>query len=221
MAVSQSEYVGALAGQPRLCSMVTSSMYQMKTTVLSTIAVLASISLGLAQTPTTPTSPTTPSTSTTGGGAKAKPLAQGDKTFLKNSAESMYFLISLCDKSKNGAKTDTVKKLGGKIAGDLNKAWGELGEAAKANNEVLASELKGADKSHAEKLGKAEPDKFDKLFLDEAGKEIKKLARYMESGAKSVQSPELKKVAENWGPTIKGYSDEIDKTEKEVAKAPK
>ena len=193
---------------------------QMKTTVLSTIAVLATMSVSFAQAPTTTaTTPTSSTTSTTGGAAKPKPLAQPDKTFLKNAADSMYFVINLCEKSKRGAKAESVKKLGEKIAGDLNKVWGEIGGVATANNEVLPSELKGADKSHAEKLGKTEADKFDKAFLDDTGKEMKKLARYMETGSKSAQNPELKKIAENWAPTIKGFSDDIEKLEKELAKA--
>jgi len=195
----------------------------MKTSVLSTLAVLASISIGFAQAPATPTTPGAPGTSTTttggGTGAKAKPLAQADKTLLKNTADSAFYLINLCDKSKRGAKADTVKKTGEKMLEDLNKIWGELGEVAKTNNEVLATELKGADKSHAEKIGKAEADKFDKQFLDEAGKEAKKLSRYLETASKSAQSPELKKVGENWSPTVKGYADELDKAEKEAAKA--
>jgi len=189
----------------------------MKTFVVSTIALLAFTGLINGQAPST----TTTAPPATGGAAKPKPLAQGDKTLLKNAADSMYFVINLCEKAKRGAKTETVKKLGEKMAGDLNKVWGELGGVATSNNEVLPSELKGADKSHAEKLGKAETDKFDKMFLDDAGKEMKKLTRYMETGAKSAQNADLKKIAETWAPTIKGFSDEIDKTEKEVAKAPK
>jgi hypothetical protein len=186
----------------------------MNKAVLSTIAVLASVTFSFAQAPATSTTPTTG-----GAAAKPKPLAQGDKTFLKNSAEGLYFLINISEKSKRSAGSETVKKLGEKLAGDLNKVWGELGTFATANGETLPTELKGSDKTNSEKIGKAETDKFDKMFLGAADKEAKKLARTFESGSKSLQSPELKTIASTWAPTVKNLSEEIAKTEKEIAKA--
>src|SRR4030095_1069068 len=98
-----------LAATAQVCSK--GLRHMMKTSVLSTLVISAIISLGYAQAPATPT---TPSTTGVGAGAKPKPLAQGDKTLLKNTADSAFFLLSLCDKSKNGAKTESVKNLGGK-----------------------------------------------------------------------------------------------------------
>jgi predicted outer membrane protein len=185
----------------------------MKQAVLSTIAVLASVTLGFAQAPTTTTAPTTGTAA-----AKPKPLAAGDKSFLKNTAESLYFLITIADKSKRSANSEPVKKLGEKMAGDLNKIWGELGKIAETNKETLPTELKGSDKTTSERIGKAEADKFDKMFLSSADREAKKVARTFESGAKSLQDPSLKTLAETWGPTVKTLSEEIVKTEKEIAK---
>jgi predicted outer membrane protein len=185
--------------------------------LFSTSAILlAFTAFALAQTTTGTAVGTTGATATTGAAAKPKLLAQTDKTFIKNTAESMYFLTTIAEKTKRNAGSETVKMLGKKMLNDLNKIWGEVGGVASANGEMMPSELKGADKNHAKKLDK--PERFDKEFLDLAGKESKKLSRYMESGAKMAQNAELKAIAERWIPTVKSHEDEIEKAEKEIKK---
>ena len=103
------------------------------------------------------------------------------------------------------------------MLGDLNKIYGDVGGIATSAGEIMPNELKGSDKSNAAKLGKIEIAKFDAEFLELAGKEMKKLTRYLETGAKMVQQPELKAAAEKWAPTVKGYEDELEKAAKDRA----
>ncbi len=149
---------------------------------------------------------------------KPKPLSTSDKKFLKDSTTGMYYLLDLLGQGKTRATGTEVKALCEKMNGELEKVWGDVAGLATANEIELPSELKGADKSQAERLKKAEGAKWDKDFLKIADREVKSLVRNFDS-AESSQAPEIKAVAEKWKPTIANYSKEIDKTEKEAAKA--
>ena len=49
-------------------------------------------------------------------------------------------------------------------------------------------------------------------------REVEKLAKTFESSAKSAQLPEVKTIAGNWEPTLKGHVAKLDQAEKEAAK---
>lgn len=167
----------------------------------------------------TGTPPATGATTTPTGktSAKATPLGGGEKKFIKDASEGMYLVLELVGKAKESATADTTKKLAEKLKSDLDKVWADVGGFASAKGETLPSELKGSDKTAAERLKKADKDKWDKQFLTTVGKEMKKVGRTFES-AKSIQNPELKTIAEKWRPTLVAYDAEITKAEKEIAK---
>jgi hypothetical protein len=148
---------------------------------------------------------------------KPKPLAAQDKKFIKDAGESVYYELALVDKAKTKAGTDAVKKLGEKLNDDLKKVWEEVAGVAQTNNEKMPTELSGGDKSAAERLNKLDGEKFDKQFLSLISKEAKKLSRVFD--AKSLQNADVKKVADNYGATLKNHVTVIDKAEKEAAKA--
>jgi hypothetical protein len=179
--------------------------------------VAASQTVAFAQAPATQAG-TTPPGGKPGTTAtdKAKTIAPADKKFVKDASESLYYELALLEKTKIKASTDAVKKLGEKMNEDLKKVWEELAAFAQPNNEKMATELTGGDKSAAERVSKLEGDKFDKQLLNLLGKEAKKLARTFES--KAIQSPELKKIAENYAPTLKSHVGEVEKAEKEASK---
>ena len=183
---------------------------------LTALVLAAAQTVAFAQaTPATPASTTTPP-----GGKPAAPatksISPADKKFVKDAGDSLYYELALVDKTKIKASTDAVKKLGEKMNDDLKKVWDELAAFAQPNNEKMPSELSGGDKSAAERLGKQEGDKFDKQVLSLLAKEAKKLSRTFET--KTLQSPELKKIAENYGPTLKSHVTEVEKAEKEASK---
>ena len=186
--------------------------------LLFAVAVAFSPASLFAQATTTGTTPPagTPgaATSTT---EKAKPIAPADKKFVKDAGESLYYELALVEKTKVKAGTDAVKKLGEKLNQDLKKVWEEVATFAQTNNEKMPTELAGGDKSAAERLGKLDGEKFDKQFFTLISKEAKKLSRVFD--AKSLQSPELKKVAENYGATLKNHVNEIERAEKEASRA--
>jgi hypothetical protein len=149
---------------------------------------------------------------------KPKPLSSSDKKFLKDSTTTMYYLLDLIGQGKTRASTSEGKALCEQLNGDLDKIWGDVAGLATANEIELPGELKGADKSQAERLKKAEGLKWDKDFLKIADREVKSLTRSFTS-AESSQNGEIKAVSEKWKPTIAAYTAEIEKTEKEIAKA--
>lgn len=187
----------------------------MKLPALTLTAVFTACS-AFAQAPTAPatTTATTPPVAAATPAAKPKPLGSQDKSFMKNATESMYYLIHISERTKRNAMNEDVKKLGSKITGDLNKVWGEIGTIATASGETLPTELKGSDKAYAARLSKVEAEKFDKMFAEQVAKEAKKLARYLESGSKSAQHPELKAIGEKYSAMVKAYETEAESLEK-------
>lgn len=173
-----------------------------------TLALLASSSFIFAQ-----ATSTTSTTTGTGTGAKPKStLASSDKSFIKNSTESIYFLTNLADKVRTASKdmtlTEGTTTLGKKIGTELGKVWAEVGAIASAAGEPLPTTLKGADKTKMASFGKLKDQKFEKEFAELSSKEAKHLVSVMESGAKMAQNPELKSIAEKWVPTVKGIADD-------------
>ena len=150
---------------------------------------------------------------------KPKPLGAGDKKFLRDSLEGMYFVMDLTGKAKKGgAKLEGTKTEASALQGSLEKVWAEVAGLAGNYGEKIPSELTGGDKGKSERLDKA-GDKFDREFFKLVNKEVEKLAKTFESSAKSGQDPELKKIAGNWEPTLKGHVSKLDAAEKEAAKA--
>ena len=101
---------------------------------------------------------------------KTKALSAGDKKFVKDALESMFYEMSLTGKARTDAKLAGTKTVADTLKADLDKVWGDVGTIASAHDEKIPMELAGGDKSKAERLGKA-GDKFDKEFLKIVGAE--------------------------------------------------
>ena len=186
---------------------VWSKPVHMKRALVTALVLLATATLGLSQAvPAATPAPATPAP------GKPKPLSSTDKTFVKNVAESLYFLTNIAERTRLNAGSESVKDIGAKLLGDLNKVWGEIGTVASANGEMMPTEIKGSDKTHAARLGKVTVEKFDKEYIEMTAKELKRLGRDLESGAKQCQNAELKAVAAKCAPTIKEYQDKAEAT---------
>ena len=181
------------------------------------LALLITASPAFAQAPAA-TEPPAPGAAVTPPAAKAKPLGVPEKKFIKDSLEGMFFVMELIGKTKTGAKVEVTKTESGALKADLDKVWAEVAGVASTNNEKIPTELAGGDKGKAERLGK-EKDRFDKEFYKLVNKEVERLQRTFESYGKSGQVPEIKTIATNWEPTLKGHVKKLDAAEKEVSKA--
>ena len=177
------------------------------------LALLITASPAFAQAPPAATPP-----AVTPPAAKAKPLGLPEKKFIKDSLDGMFFVLELIGKTKTGAKVEVTKTESGALKADLDKVWADVAGVASTNNEKIPTELTGGDKGKAERLGKAK-DNFDKEFYKLVNKEVERLQRIFESYGKTGQVPEIKAIATNWEPTLKGHVAKLDAAEKEVAKA--
>ena len=145
---------------------------------------------------------------------KPKPLSSSDKSFVKKSIDSLYFLTLLTENGKrNGLKIEDAKKLAEKISNDSNKIYGEL-SALITDPKELPNKVSGGDKSKMEKAGKAEGDKYDKEQFELISKELKSLARGFETASKSAQNETIKQVVTTWLDPMKSQADEAEKIAK-------
>jgi predicted outer membrane protein len=131
----------------------------------------------------------------------------------------MFYVMELVGKAKTGASLEITKTESQTLKADLDKVWADVASLASNRSEKIPGELTGGDKGKAERLGKAKDKAFDREFYKLVNREVEKLLKSFESSAKSGQDPEVKKIAGNWAPTIKGHVDKLDAAEKEAAKA--
>lgn len=167
---------------------------------------------------TTAPAPATTSTATTPTAGKPKPLSAGDKKFMKDSMEGMYYVMAIVGKVRNSARLEPTKTLGSKLKQDLDKVWADVGGFASERGETIPNDLAGADKSKSERLGKA-GEKFDKEFTKIVSKEMDKLAKTFQTAEKSAQEPQIKEIAAKWSATLKEDAELADSTAKEVSKS--
>ena len=153
------------------------------------------------------------------GAGKAKALNAGDKKFVKDALDGMYYEMDLAGKAKTSAAIEGTKTVANTLKADLDKVWADVAGIASTYDEKIPMALAGGDKAKAEKLGKTTGSKFDKEFLKIVNHESDKLAKAFESAAKMGADPEVKRIAGQWAPTLKDHAAKIDAAEKEAAKA--
>lgn len=179
----------------------------MKLPVLSTLTILSLAPIAFCQEPAA----NPPATTTTTSTDKPKPLSSSDKSFLKKSLDSLYFLTNLTEGGKrNSLKVEDTKKLAEKISNDSNKIYGEL-SALITDPKELPNKVGGGDKSKMDKAAKAEGDKYDKEQFELIAKELKSLARSFEAASKSAQNETIKQVITTWIEPVKTEADDAEK----------
>lgn len=181
----------------------------------------ALIALGLAASNASaqaPATPGAPATTTTPPAATPKPkaLAEPEKKFFKDVSEALLIEQKLALMGSKDAKGEETKKTASKINDDLKKVWEKFATLSMEKGATIAQEVPKSDANKAERIAKQKEEKFDKDLLDDLGKEAKKTTRLFE--AKTVQDPEVKQFASDWGPTIKGHEAAIEKAAKAVGK---
>jgi predicted outer membrane protein len=179
-----------------------------------------------AQAPATPAPPGAAGTGTTGkppatGSAKAPELSVGDKKFFKDASEGILLEQKLVVLGSKTSTNDTVKKECDKMTGELTKVWERLATLSMSKGAQLAADVAKTDAAKVDRLAKLKPDKFDKEFVKDLGKETKKTAKFFGMAEKTLQDGEVKKFASDWSPTIKGHDEEVDRAQKELLKGKK
>lgn len=187
----------------------------MKKLVLSLLAT----SLAIAAQAQTPATPTTPGAATAPAATpKPKPLADADKKFIKEASEAILIeqkYLQLITDNKTATYTEETKRATGTMTGDLKRIWTGLATLATTKSSEVAQEVSKNDLAKVQKLSKERPDKFEKEFFKDLGKETKQTAKLFEA-LKTLQDPDVKKFAEDWNVTIKGHETTVEATEKQL-----
>lgn len=185
----------------------------MKKLLLSLVGATLSVS-AIAQAPAT----TAPATGTTE--PKPKPLSVTDKKFVKDASEAILVeqkYLALMTDQKLEMLGETTKRDVKKMEGELKRIWTALATLATMKNTEVAQEISKNDLTKIEKLTKEKPDKFEKEFFKDLGKETKKTVKLFES-FKTLQDPDVKKFAEDWATVTKGHDLAAETGEKSSAK---
>ncbi len=172
----------------------------------------------VAQTPTAPGAAST--TATAPAEAKPKPLSVGDKKFIKDLSlavltEQKY--LALVVDNKTAMYSEETKKATGPMSGELKRIWTGLATLATSKGAEVAADVEKNDAAKVLKLSKEKPDKFEKEFFKDLGKETKKTAKLVDS-AKSLQDADVKKFVEDWATVIKGHDLAVETAEKQLTK---
>jgi hypothetical protein len=184
------------------------------------LAVTSLAAAAHAQTPAATPSPlgtsTTPAAAAT---PKPKPLAEADKKFIKDVSEAVLIeqkYLALVVDNKTATFSEETKRATGPTAGELKRIWTALATLATTKGAPVAQEASKMEQPKVDRLAKEKPDKFEKEFFKEFGKETKKTAKIFDS-AKTLMDADVKKFADDWTVTIKGHDATVEATEKQLA----
>lgn len=188
----------------------------MKKLVLSlTLALTAAAAHAQAPATATPAAPATPG-APAAPAAPAKPLGLADKKFIKDLSENILveqkFLALIVD-NKTGTYNDETKRTTGTMNGELKKIWTGLATLAQTKGAEVAQEVSKSDLAKIQRLGKEKADKFEKEFFKDLGKETARTMKLLDT-AKTLQDPDVKLFAEDWGTVIKGHDKAVAGAEK-------
>jgi hypothetical protein len=151
---------------------------------------------------------------------KPKPLSSSDRTFVANSVESVYLLLSLVDwqahQNITGAGTLDYVKAAGK---DFNAFWAELVVLCNANGLTVPTALGGADKAKLARLRRETGGRYEKELLEWISKETRRLSSGLVAASKTGGDPQFKQLAEKWAPVVKTQKESAEKAEKLVERA--
>ncbi len=76
------------------------------------------------------------------------------------------------------------------------------------------------EESKVQRVSKEKPDKFEKEFFKDLGKETKRAVKLFE-GSKTLLDAGIKKFADDWTVTIKGHDGSVETAEKHLTAAKK
>ena len=165
-----------------------------------------------AQTPATPAAPATPGAPA----AARKPIAPGDKKWLKDVSEAVLIeqkFLDLVVNNKTATYTEETKKATGQMSGELKRFWTALATLAQDKGGEVASEVSKNELSKVSRMQKEKADEFEKEFFKDLGKEAKQTAKLFDA-SKTLQDPDIKRFAEDWATTFKGHGAAAASTEK-------
>ncbi|HYR57537.1 MAG TPA: DUF4142 domain-containing protein [Chthoniobacteraceae bacterium] len=184
---------------------------------LTFIAAAFAASAG-AQVPGSAVPPATPGPAA-GAAAKPKtPLSPTDKKWIKDVSEAILTeqkFVELVANNKTATFSEETKRTTGTMSGDLKRVWTALATLAQGKGAEVAQEIPKMEESKVQRVSKEKPDKFEKEFFKDLGKESKQAMKLFEA-SKTLQDADIKKFADDWAVTIKGHDVSVEAAEKHL-----
>lgn len=139
-----------------------------------------------------------PATSASGdAGAKSEKLNRADAKFMRDIAYANISEIEAGKLAQSKSQNDQVKSFAQKMVDDHTKAQDELKQLAQSKGVSLPTEPDMKHKTAAKALEKLSGDKFDAMYMKQAGLNDHKSAhKLLEKVSKNAKDPELKAYAE-------------------------
>lgn len=129
-------------------------------------------------------------------GASATQLNDRDERMIKQLAESHMGEISLGKLAQQKAQSDEVKSFGKKMVDDHTKALDELKQMAQAKGVTLPDEPGTKQKAMEKKLQGLSGAKFDRQYMQQAGKQAHQdTHKLLQRAASRAQDTDLKNYA--------------------------
>ena len=143
---------------------------------------------------------------TQGGAAGAGKLSQTDERMIKQIAEANLAEISAGKLAQDKAQSDEVKSFAKKMVDDHTKALDDLKQLAQSKGVTLPTE---PDKQHMameKKLQAQSGDKFDKLYMQQAGDRAhKETHRLLQRASSRSEDSDLKNYANKVLATVESH----------------
>ena len=134
---------------------------------------------------------------------------QKDLTFMKQAAQGSLMEVEMGRMAQKRAKSNEVRRLGGKIAADHTIANKELTTIASKKGVDLSKEKP----PKMESLSKSD---FDKEYLAVMVKDHEKDISEFETAAKDSLDPDLKRYAEKTLPTLRKHLELVKKAQEQL-----
>lgn len=149
--------------------------------------------------------PTSAAQSSSASAASTK-LSSGDEKALKDMAQANINEVAAAKIALEKAKSSEVKAYAQKMVDDHGAALTKVQDVAKQKGVELPTEPDAKHKTMAAKLEKESGDKFDKLYMENAGtKDHKMVLSKLQSDAKEIKDPDVKTLADAHTPVVEQH----------------
>jgi putative membrane protein len=161
------------------------------------------------------------STGTTSSSSLSKSVSSNDKLLMKNMSASYQLQMAVLGTASRKDENPTASALATKLVTEVKKSWTDFANLAQSKEIEIAAEVARGDKRDLEPLAKAKGPKYDKEVIEFLGKEMKKLARMVENGAKGANDADIKAWMERTVPVVAGWQASVAEAEKAASEKKK
>ena len=132
-------------------------------------------------------------------------LSERDYRFVKEAARGGTSEVELGELAKQKGASEAVKNFGDRMVKDHKKVNDELKEIAAKKGATIPADLTRTEKSHMEKLQKANGAEFDRDYAAHMVKDHRKDVKEFKDAAEDVKDPDLKAFAQKTVPALEEH----------------